>query len=359
MEDGTKPQPPQLRNVLVTGGAGYIGAVLVPKLVARGYNVRVLDRFFWGEAAVRDVLPEKALINRDIREIEPSDLRGIDAVVHLAGLSNDPTAEFDPIANHEMNAEASERLARACRESGVRRMTFGSSCSIYDGLPPGPIYDETAPVQPKGAYAMAKRYAEERILEISDPEATDNAGFSAVVLRQATVYGYSPRMRFDLVVNTFLKDALTQGKLFLHGGGWMWRPLVDVADVAEAHIVALESPARTVAGEVFNVVHSNYQIRELAMIVAGSVQLVAGRQVELEEAPMPRFRRDYRCSNAKLATATGFLPEVGVLESVQTMLERLRGIDARDFSHPRYYNIEWMTLLTEMHEHLRGYARVL
>lgn len=349
---------PSLPNVLVTGGGGYIGAVLVPRLLERGYSVRVLDRFYWGDEPLAGVLPPSACIRADLRDVTAAGLAGIDAVIHLGGLSNDPTAEFDPAANHEINAVATERLALACREAGVRRMTFGSSCSVYDGLPAGPIYDETARLQPKGAYATAKHWAEERLVELADPDATDRGGFAPIILRQATVYGYSPRMRFDLVVNTFLKDALTQGKLFLHGGGWMWRPLVDVRDVADAHIHCLEAPVRAVSGQAFNVVHSNYQIRELAMLVAGSVQLT-GRQVELEESPMPRFRRDYRCSNAKLATATGFLPEISVLESVQHMLQQLAERDPREFAHPRYYNIDWMVLLTEMHEQLRGFARVL
>src|SRR6185436_9827270 len=147
--------------------------------------------------------------------------------------------------------------------------------------------DETAPIKPRAAYATSKRYGEEALLGLADK------GLCPVLLRNGTVYGWSPRMRFDLVVNTFVKDALLNGKLNLHGGGWMWRPLVDIRDVADAMIAAYEAPAEKVRGEIFNVVHSNYQIRELAMIVAGSVQLHTGQAIELEEVPAPQLTRDY------------------------------------------------------------------
>src|SRR5207253_1985545 len=140
-------------------------------------------------------------------------------------------------------------------------------------------------------------------------------GLDPVILRNGTVYGWSPRMRFDLVVNTFVKDALLNERLTLHGGGWMWRPLVDIRDCADAMIAAYEAPAEAVRGEIFNVVHSNYQIRELAMIVAGSVQLT-GRRIELSEIEAPKLTRDYECSNVKLSTRLGFIPRHSVLEAV-------------------------------------------
>ena len=175
-------------------------------------------------------------------------------MIHLAGLSNDPTAEYDPEANWQMNAVATEALGRACLERGIERVVFASSCSLYDGLPPG-MHDENALIEPAGAYATSKRYGEEALLALVDK------GLCPVILRNGTVYGLSPRMRYDLVVNTFVKDALLQERLMLHGGGWMWRPLVDVDDVSDAIIAALEAPDHVVRGEIFNVLHSNYQIR--------------------------------------------------------------------------------------------------
>ena len=165
-------------------------------------------------------------------------------------------------------------------------------------------------------------------------------------------------MRFDLVVNTFVKDALLREKLELHGGGWMWRPLVDVRDCADAMIAVLEAPAEKIRGEVFNVLHSNYQIRELAFLVAGSVQLT-GRTVELVEAPAPKLTRDYECSNTKLAGRLGFQPSRSVVEAITDVLA---GIDVEDrmmLSDPRYYNIRWLELLNELTPQIGQFKAVL
>ena len=180
-----------------------------------------------------------------------------------------------------------------------------------------------------------------------------------MLLRNGTVYGWSPRMRFDLVVNTFVKDALLNGKLMLHGGGWMWRPLVDVRDVSDAMIAAYEAPAEKVRGEIFNVLHSNYQIRELAMLVAGSVQVMTGRRIELEETPAPKLTRDYECSNAKLSTTLGFIPRHSVLEAVTDILARVADWDRTKLTDPRAYNIRWLELLSELKPGLERFATVL
>jgi nucleoside-diphosphate-sugar epimerase len=233
----------------------------------------------------------------------------------------------------------------------VERLVFASSCSLYDGLPAG-MHDETAAVQPVGAYATSKRYGEEQLLALIDD------GLCPVILRNGTVYGHSPRMRFDLVVNTFVKDALLHERLSLHGGGWMWRPLVDVQDVSDALIAALEADADLVRGEIFNVLHSNYQIRELAMLVAGSVQLL-GRSVRLEETPAPKLNRDYECSNAKLASTLGFVPTRSVVEAVSDLLEKIDVADRAMMSDPRYYNIRWLELLNEVAPRIERFDSVL
>ena len=199
------------------------------------------------------------------------------------------------------------------------------------------------------AYATSKRYGEEKLLELVDE------GLVPVLLRNGTVYGYSPRMRFDLVVNTFVKDAFVQNRLLLHGGGWMWRPLVDIRDVSDAMIFALEAPADDVRGEIFNVLHSNYQIRELAMLVAGSVQLL-GRPVRLEEVPAPPLTRDYECSNAKLSMTLGFIPRHSVLEAATDLVERLAGAEKAQLTDPRHYNIRWLELLNEVRPRLERFG---
>ena len=341
-----------MTTVLVTGGAGYIGSVLVRKLLAQGMKVRVLDRLYWGRKPIEEVIDQIELFHGDIRDIRDEWLEGVDAVCHLGGFSNDPTAEYDPKANWEMNAIATERLALACKRLGVPRLTFGSSCSVYDGLPPDVDYTEDQEVQAKGAYAEAKYYAEERLRELADDS------FCPVIFRQATVFGFSPRMRYDLVVNTFVKDALKSGSLYLHGGGWMWRPLVDVGDCAQAHIVGIQAPAEKVRGEVFNVVQDNYQIRALAMMVAGTLRL-EDRDVALEEVPAPPRTRDYRCSSEKMTRVLGFSPQVTVLASIANMLTCINQNGFTEFDHPRYYNIRWMELLSEVHENLRPFENVL
>jgi nucleoside-diphosphate-sugar epimerase len=332
------PEPGQL--VLVTGGAGYIGSVLTRRLLDRGYRVRILDRLYWGRGPIHEILDHVELVEADVRDMPATALDGVDAVIHLAGLSNDPTAEYDPEANWQMNAVATETLGRDCVDRDVERVVFASSCSLYDGMPPG-MNDETAAIKPRGAYATSKRYGEEALIALADQ------GLCPVMLRNGTVYGHSPRMRFDLVVNTFVKDALLRGQLSLHGGGWMWRPLVDVRDVADAMIAAMEAPAELVRGEVFNVLHSNYQIRELAMLVAGSVQLL-GRSVTLREEPAPRLTRDYECSNTKLANRLGFQPSHSVVEAIDGILGSIDLEDRAMLSDPRYYNIRWLELLSEV-----------
>ncbi len=338
------------RLVCVTGGAGYIGVELVDQLVQRGDRVRVLDRFFWGTAGL-DAIPGVELISRDVREMVDADLEGVDAVCHLAGLSNDPTADLDPNANWQMNAVATAELADACIRMGVRRLTFGSSGSIYDGLSSNTLLDEDAPVEPIGAYATSKYEAERRLLDAQE------RGLEVVLLRQGTVGGYSRRMRYDLVVNTFLKDALLKKQLFLHDGGLMWRPLVDVKDVATAHVVCVEAPADKVAGRVFNVAQENYQIRDLAREAAAAVEPIVG-PIEITSIPATGRKRDYRCSNARLTAATGWTPSRTPSDSLSSILANVGDIDGQEMLHPRYYNLRWMQLLSEVHESLKPYSRV-
>jgi nucleoside-diphosphate-sugar epimerase len=348
----TDKAPDADQTILVAGGAGYIGCVLVPKLVERGYRVRVLDRMYFGEQGLDAVRDRVELVIGDVRDIPQTALDGIDGVINLSGLSNDPTAEFDPEANWQMNAVATEVLGQMCVDRGIERYVFASSCSLYDGLPPG-MHDEDAPIEPRAAYATSKHYGEQALLKLA------GQGLTPVLLRNGTVYGHSPRMRFDLVVNTFVKDALLTGKLLLHGGGWMWRPLVDVRDVADAMIAAYEAPAEKVRGQIFNVLHSNYQIRELAMIVACSVRLVTGRTIELEEVPAPKLTRDYECSNSKLSMTLGFIPRYSVLEAVSELLDQIGTVAPSELTDPRCYNIRWLELMNELKPSLERFATVL
>ena len=345
-------------RVLVTGGAGYIGVVLCRQLIEAGHEPVVYDRLFWGRKPLAGLDVE--IVSGDLRAFDVATLDGIDAVCHLSGLSNDPTAEYNTEANWQMNAVATERLVAACKARGIERFTFASSASIYDseatshdGSRSPAMCDETTVVAPRGAYSLSKKYAEDVILrEVNDR-------FAPVIFRQGTVYGYSPRMRFDLVVNTFIKDAIVRRRLFLHGGGWMWRPLVDVEDVAAVHVLALSSPLDKLRGQIFNVLEENYQVRQLAMLVAGSLSLVDPPiRVELEQAPQPTLVRNYRMSNAKLSAALGFTPSRTVLESIEHILTKVPLDRTDDFGDPKYYNIRWMTLLEELHVEQRAFASI-
>jgi len=341
-------------RVLVTGGAGYIGVVLCEHLLRAGHLPVVLDRFFWGRKPLEHLAVET--IAADLRDAREEWLDGIDAVMHLGGLSNDPTAEYNTEANWQMNAIATERLVALCKRRGIRRFTFASSASLYDTesaaseVERTPVMcDETTALAPRGAYSLSKAHAERAILAAADET------FSPVVFRQGTVYGWSPRMRFDLVVNTFIKDAMVNRRLYLHGGGWMWRPLVDVNDCARVHVMALEAPLEKIGGQIFNVLEENYQIRQLAMLVAGSFAIQSAR-IELVEAPLPKLVRNYRMSNAKLSKALGFTPSVTVLESIENMIGKLP--PPEELADPRYYNVRWMSLLEETHASQRGFDAI-
>lgn len=332
-------------KVLVTGGAGYIGLELCRQLLERGHSVRVVDRLFFGVRPLEQLQSRSGgrleIIHADVRSFEDRWLDDVDGISHLAGLSNDPTAEYNPDANWQMNVVATETIAKAAARRGIARFVFGSSASIYDGIGPG-MFDENSTVDPRGAYSKSKHAAERLLLQMCSD------AFAPTIFRQGTVYGYSLRMRFDLVVNTFVRDAITRGKLFLHGGGWQWRPLVDVSDVARAHTIVLEAPLSRVGGQIFNVMQENYQVRQLAMLVQGSLSL-HGRQTELVDAPLPAIVRNYRASSLKLTQSVGFTPSVTVLESIDDMLKRCPIDDARWLNDPRHLNIEWMSLLEEVH----------
>jgi nucleoside-diphosphate-sugar epimerase len=332
------------RRVLVVGGAGYVGAVLSDELLRLGYRVRVLDRLYFGADGLRGIRERVELVVADMRAVGPEVLDGVDAVVNVGGMSNDPTAEYNPRANHEMNTEAALALARACTVAGVRRYVLASSCSVYDrGVVDEEadlVRDERAPVAPRAPYARSKYEAERGLLALAGP------GFCPVVLRKGTVYGFSPRMRYDLVVNTFVKDALARGALALHLGGEMWRPLVDVRDAARAYVALLEADESLVRGEVFNLAFQNMRISEVALRVREALRSV-DVAVDLRPSYTAVPVRCYRVSSEKLRRVLGVQAKVTVEEAVVDMVERIRSAGDTDFEHPRYYNIRWLRLLEE------------
>jgi len=333
-----------MSKVLVVGGAGYVGAVLVEELLAQGYAIRILDRLYYGRQGLREIEDRVEVVFDDMRTVKASILDGVDAVINVGGLSNDPTAEYNPRANHEMNTIATGYLAELCKKAGIRRFVFASSCSIYDrGVADGEldiVQDESSPVAPKAAYSRSKYEAERMLVEMA------NEDFCPVILRKGTIYGFSPRMRYDLVVNTFVKDALSKGVLRLHYGGEMWRPLVDIRDAARAYIACLQAEESLVRGEVFNISQGNFRISELALRVR---EALGSLGIEVEIRPDYGYRgvRSYRVSARKIEQTLGFKPLVSVEESACDMVRKIESYGYSDFDNPRYYNIRWMKVLEE------------
>ena len=334
----------QKDKILVVGGAGYVGSILVRDLLDKGYAVKVLDRMFFGDSGVREVRDRIELVVDDIRLMDPSVLDDVQSIVNISGLSNDPTAEYNPKANFEMNTLAAESLAKAAKERGIRRHVYASSCSVYY-VPAGVdsedvLLNENTPIDPKAAYSKSKFEGEQRLLAMADEQ------FCPVILRKGTIFGFSPRMRYDLVVNTFVKDALSRKRLDLHYGGEMWRPLVDIHDAASAYLLALEAPEEKVRGQVFNIAAKNFRISELALKV---YQILNDQGVHVTLRSDYRYKgiRSYRVSTDKATDVLGFRPKITLDESIQNMLEKIREYNYTDFDHPRYYNIGWMKLLEE------------
>jgi nucleoside-diphosphate-sugar epimerase len=335
-----------MQKVLLVGGAGYVGSVLAYELLQRGYAVKILDRLYFGDDGLRDIRDRVELVVGDMRVMDAAVLKEVDGVVNVGGLSNDPTAEYNPQANYEMNTLASKKLADLCLANGIRRYVFASSCSIYDrgvgNESADVLLDEASEVNPRAAYSSSKREAEKLLLGMVG----DN--FCPVILRKGTVYGFSPRMRYDLVVNTFVKSALATGKITLHYGGEMWRPLVDVRDVARAYIACLEAPEEKVKGQIFNVSFHNIRISELGLRVRAAL-----RQVGYDAEIVPDYGyqgvRSYRVSAAKIQRVLDFQPKVSIEESVKDLVKQIQAHGYTDFDNPKYYNIRWMKLLEEAH----------
>lgn len=324
-------------RVLVVGGAGYVGCVLVEELLSSGYDVRVLDRLYFG-----NYLPEQVdLIIGDMRSFQLGVLDGIGAVINVGGLSNDPTAEMWPEANIQINAVATRKLAEDCKDCGISKFVFASTCSIYDrGLNEHDdmLLSEDCYVYPTYPYSKSKLEAEYALLRLADE------CFCPVILRKGTIYGYSPRMRYDLVVNTMVAHALSRGYITVFNGGEMWRPLIDVRDVAKAYIACLEADADKVRGQIFNISYKNYRVSELALRVRRAL-LEIGVDIDIRADYREGKMRSYRVSTDKARDVLGFIPTISVEDSIKYMVgEKIAG---DDFSDPRYYNIRWMKLLKE------------
>ena len=304
-----------MKTALITGAGGYIGCRLVEYLQDKGYKVKALDRFFFGKEKLASVIKDSSveLIEEDIRFFDPEILRDVDVVVDLSALSNDPTGELDPVKTWSINYLGRFRVATLSKLAGVKRYIFPSSCSVY-GFQEG-IVSETSPVNPLTTYAKANYKAEIDIKRLID----DN--FCVVILRFATVYGYSPRMRFDLAINGMVKGFYKNGKIPILRDGTQYRPFVHVLDVCKAIYLAMEAEESKVCGEVFNVGSNdqNIQIFELARRVAEAI----GVEFNYEWYGFPDHR-SYRVDFSKIRDVLGFKPDYTIEDGAREVYEAIK-----------------------------------
>lgn len=301
-------------KVILTGDRGYIGAVLAPMLLERGHAVTGVDSDLFEACTYAGKLADYPTIRKDSRDIAAADVKGADAIIHLAGLSNDPLGDYRPELTADINLAASVRIAEIAKAAGVRRFIFASSCSNY-GAAGDDFLDENATFNPVTPYGESKVGVERAVSRLADDE------FSPTFLRASTAYGFSPRIRFDLVINNLTAWAFTTGKVRLKSDGKPWRPVVHVEDIARAYVAALESDIDAVHNKAFNVgvTSENYRIRDLAEIVRDEVP---GSEVTFASDAAPD-KRNYRVDCNLIARALpGFKPQWTARRGVRQLYEK-------------------------------------
>jgi len=334
------------KTVLVTGGAGYVGSGLVPALLNNGYKVRVLDRMIFTENSLLGVKDKVEIIKKDIRNVGSEIMKNVWAVIHLAAFATEPTAQYNPRLTDLVNHIATAKLAKMAKKEGVERFIFASSCSIYftytTPLIP-PFYKETEKINSISPYSISKKAAEESLLELADEN------FSPIIFRKGTIYGLSPRMRYDLVLNSFVKDAFLRHRLTVNAGGQIWRPLVDIQDIVWAHLKALEMPLDKIGGKIFNICNENWNIIELAEMVKRILKEKKNIDIKIDVQPTG-ITRNYQADNSLFKQIFQFIPQRTLEEAILEIYSFLENNPKNDPNNPIFYNDIWYKKIFESGE---------
>jgi nucleoside-diphosphate-sugar epimerase len=315
-------------RILIAGGAGYVGSALIPKLLDRGYSVDVVDLFWFGN----NLPGEVGILEKDIFHLQVSDLDGYDQVIFLGGLSNDPMADFSPAKNFVFNASAPAYLAYIAKKATVRRYIYASSCSVY-GYTENELFNEDSPVSSSYPYGISKLQGERAVMQMVDSD------FSVIALRKGTVSGYSPRMRFDLLVNTMFKCAMEDGVIHINDPA-IWRPFLGIEDASMAYTRAIEATDKL--SGIFNIASGNHTIGEVADLVKITLEEEFGKKIALDIRHI-KDMRNYKVSIERAETVLSFHPHQSVKSIVRNLIANMD--KCSDWNNPSYYNIRVFTEL--------------
>lgn len=319
-----------MKKIFITGGAGYVGSVLTPKLLEEGYEVTVLDLYLYGEV----LEPNQNLkeIKGDIRDVEllKEILPGHDAVIHLACISNDPSFELNPDLGKSINLDAFEPLVRISKESGVKRFIYASSSSVY-GIKDEPNVTEDMTLEPLTDYSKFKAMCEDTLSRYQDKD------FTTVTIRPATVCGYGRRLRLDLTVNILTNHAINNRKITVFGGSQK-RPNIHIQDMCKSYLMMLRLPSEKIAGKIYNVGYENHSVSD----IAGMVKNVIGDDIEIVTSPTDDMR-SYHISSQKIKDELGFEPEHTIEDAVRDLKKAFEeGKVPNSFTDIKYFNVKLM-----------------
>lgn len=310
-------------KILIGGGAGYVGCMLAPALLEHGYDVTVIDLFWF-----KNNLPKEVkIIEKDLLDCKKEDLEGYDQFIFLAGLSNDPMAEFSPSGNFIYNNALPSYLAYEAKKAGIKRFIYASSCSVY-GYTVDELYDEYSPATCQYPYGIAKLQGEKGVLQLQDEN------FSVIALRKGTVCGFSPRMRMDLVVNAMFKSAMNDGKIVINNPS-IWRPILDIRDAVDAYLRAIQAN-QSISG-IFNIASDNYTVGQIGDLVKSELEKLTNKKIEIEIKNVQDFR-NYKVKSEKAKVSLGFHPQYTVKDIIEHLFIN-RAHFENDYENDYFYNI--------------------